>query len=122
VPVANSTVYSETNETGGRTTAYAYTWFSSTAAMESMAVTLPSVSSGQNGPGTSDTQVTFFDASGRPIWRKDGDNALHYLAYDKVSGAVSKSITDVDTDETGDFTALPSGWSSSAGLHLESDY
>ena len=85
-----------------------------------MTVSKPVVSSTQNGPGTADTETTYFDGYGYPIWRKDGDGFLHYTAFDTVTGAVTKSIVDVDTTQTSDFANLPSGWStpSGGGLHL----
>jgi len=117
---ANVTVYRNTNGTGGQTTSYSYTWFTDTVAVQSKTVTLPVISSGQNGPGTADTSTTFFDVHARPIWHKDGDGFLHYTEYDTATSAVKKSITDVDTTETSDFHSLPSGWStpSGGGLHL----
>jgi RHS repeat-associated protein len=119
-PVANTTAYRNTDGTGGETTSYAYTWFSGTTQMQSEAVSAPTISSTQNGPGTADTTTTFFDTYERPIWTKDPDGFLHYTAYDPVTGAVVKTITDVDTTKTGDFQNLPSGWStpSGGGLHL----
>ena len=110
-PVASDTVYRNTNGTGGETTSYSYTWFSSTLQPQSVTVTLPTISSGQNGPGSADTNTTYFDAYGRPIWTKDGDGFLNYTAYDPVTGAVTKFIQDVDTTQTGNFSNLPSGWS-----------
>ncbi|MCI0463316.1 MAG: hypothetical protein L0Z62_40735, partial [Gemmataceae bacterium] len=118
VPVASSTVYANTDGTGGRTTNFSYTWFGSTAQVESVTVTHPTVTTAQNGPNSADTEIIYFDTAGRPIWHKDGDGALHYTAFDPVTGAVTKTITDVDTDLTSDFVSLPSGWSSPSGLHL----
>src|SRR5205085_2639139 len=53
------------------------------------------------------------------IWTKDPDGFQTYIAYD-VTGAATKAITDVDTTQTGDFSNLPSGWSTptGGGLHL----
>jgi hypothetical protein len=49
---------------------------------------------------------------------------LTYTAYDETSGAVVKTIVDVDTTQTSDFSDLPSGWStpSGGGLHLKIEY
>src|SRR6202011_1770650 len=83
-------------------------------------VSLPVVSSSQNGPGTADTSTTYFDNFGQAIWSKDADGFLSYAAVDPATGAVTKTIADVDTTRTSDFTGLPSGWSTPAGggLHL----
>ncbi len=103
-----------------RTTSFAYTWFSGTNRIESVTVTEPTVTSGQNGPGTADTSTVFYDIHGRVIWSKDQAGFLSYTAYDTISGAVVKQITDVDTTQTSDFANLPSGWTtpSGGGLHL----
>ena len=84
-------------------------------------MTYPVVGSTQNGPGTADTETAHFDAYGRVSWAKDGDGFLHHAAYDVGTGAVTKAITDVNTSQTGDFTGLPSGWStpSGGGAHLK---
>jgi hypothetical protein len=45
---------------------------------------------------------------------------LTYTAYDAATSAAVKTIIDVDTTQTSDFTGLPSGWSTptGGGLHL----
>jgi YD repeat-containing protein len=104
----------------GRRTSYSYTWSGSTGGVQSQTVTLPTVSADENGPGTADTSTTYFDGYGNPVWGKDGDGFLSYAAYDPVTGAVTKTIDDVDTTRTGDFSGLPTGWSTptGGGLHL----
>ncbi len=123
-PVASETVYRNADGTGGETTSYAYTWFTGTTLAQSVTTTLPSVSSSQNGPGTADTSVVFYDSNGRPIWTKDGEGFLTYTNYDVVTGAVIKTITDVDTTQTTTFSGKPSGWTtpSGGGLHLTTNY
>jgi len=102
------------------TTTYTYTWFSGTNEVESITTSLPIVTSGQNGPGTADTTTVVNDLYGRPVWLKDADGFITYVAYDALTGAVVKTITDVDTTQTSDFIALPSGWTTpgGGGLHL----
>ncbi|MFL5246024.1 MAG: RHS repeat-associated core domain-containing protein [Gemmataceae bacterium] len=119
-PVANHTVYRNTNTTGGETTSYSYTWFTGTTLMQSEQVTKPVISSTQNGPGTADVETTFFDSLGRPIWTKDADGFINYFQYDQATSTLTKSITDVDTTKTTDFTGLPTGWTTptGGGLHL----
>ena len=74
----------------------------------------------QNGPGTAVVTDQVFDAAGHEIWSRDGDGFLRYTQYDAQTGAVVKSIVDVDTSRTSDFQNLPSGWATPAGgeLHL----
>jgi hypothetical protein len=45
---------------------------------------------------------------------------LTYPEYDAATSAPVKTIVDVDTTQTGNFTGLPSGWSTptGGGLHL----
>jgi RHS repeat-associated protein len=119
-PLATSTVYRNTNGTGGEMTSYSYSWSGSTNGVLSLTVTAPTVTSGENGPGSADSSTTFFDGWGRPIWSQDGDGFLTYVAYDQATGAVTKTIDDVNTANTSDFSNLPSGWStpSGGGLHL----
>jgi hypothetical protein len=118
-PIATDEVYRNTNTTGGETTSYSYTWFSSSTVIQSETVTEPTITSGENGPGTADSEVTFFDSLRRPIWHKDGDGYLTYIAYDQATSAVVKTIADVNTADTGDFSNLPSGWSTPSGGGLE---
>jgi YD repeat-containing protein len=126
-PVASETVYGLDNGTAGdysdrdpRTTRYAYTWFGPSSLPQSLTVTHPVVSTAQNGPGTPDTETQVFDLFGRPIWTRDGGGFLDYTEYDQGTGAITKTIHDVDTTRTGDFQNLPPGWTTPAGggLHL----
>ncbi len=120
--IASATVYRNDNGTGGQTTSFTYTWQGSTAQPESITVTLPTVTTAQNGSNSATSAVTFFDEFDRPVWSKDQAGSISYTQYDTVTGAVVKTITDVDTDNTGDFANLPSGWSSPSGLHLITIY
>src|SRR5262249_8002674 len=119
-PLANRTFYRNTDGTGGETTSYAYTWFTTATLPQSVTVTMPTISSAQNGPGVADVVTTFNDRYARPIWQKDADGFLPYTEYDQATGAVTNTIVDVDTTRTSDFSNLPSGWStpSGGGLHL----
>ncbi len=119
-PVASATVYRNTNGTGAQTTSLSYTWFASSTQMQSLTLSKPVISTAQNGPGTADVDTIYLDTYGRPIWHKDGDGFLHFTAFDPGSGAITKSIRDVDTSRTSDFTDLPAGWvtPTGGGLHL----
>jgi RHS repeat-associated protein len=123
-PVANKTVYRNTDGTGAETTQYASTWFPGTAREQSETITKPVISATQNGPGTPDVETTVYNSYGMPIWTKDGDGFINYTAYDTGTGAVVKTITDVDTTRTSDFQDLPAGWVTppSGGLHLETQF
>jgi RHS repeat-associated protein len=120
-PVATNTVYRNPDGTGAETTTYSYTWFTSSTLPQSVTVTQPMVTTAQNGPGTADVVTIYLDSRGRPTWQKDGDSFLHYTEYDTATGAVSKTIVDVNTSQTGDFIGLPTGWSTptGGGLHLK---
>jgi hypothetical protein len=101
-----------------------------TTQMESLRVRQPQVTAAQNGPDARDEQTTFFDVMGRSVWQMDGaitdpDRVLRYWAYSHASGSVTRSIEDVNTAQTQDFTGLPLNWTtppgSTHGLHLKSD-
>ncbi|MCX5673920.1 MAG: autotransporter-associated beta strand repeat-containing protein [Planctomycetota bacterium] len=119
-PVHSGSVYRNTNGTGEETYTYTYTWFTDKVRTQSLEVSLPIVSTGQNGSGTANSTTTFYDSFGRPIWTKDTDDFLFYTEYDSATETVSKTIADVDTTKTYDFSNLPSGWSTptGGGLHL----
>ncbi len=121
---ANSTQYRSTGGSGGQTTSYAYTWQGSTTQADQITVTKPTVTTAQNGPNSADTETTAYDSNGRPIWLKDGNGILTYIAYDSMTGAVIKQIVDVDTTQTTTFANKPSGWSTpgGAGTHLTTTY
>jgi hypothetical protein len=119
-PVASTTAYRNTDGTGGETTTYGYTYVTGNPGIQSITTTLPTITTAENGPGSADVSTTYLDSYGRVVWRKDADGFIHYTAYDPATGAVVKTITDVDTTKTGDFTGLPTGWATPAGggLHL----
>jgi len=123
-PLATDEVYRSTNGTGGETTSYSYTWYSGSTIMQSQTVTKPVISSSENGPGSADSYVTFFDTLQRPVWTKDGDGFINYNTYDQATGALNETIVDVNTSLTGEFSGLPSGWStpSGGGLNLITTY
>jgi RHS repeat-associated protein len=120
MPIATRTTYPNTTAAGAQTTSYASTFTPGTTQIVSQRTTLPTVTTTQNGPGTAVVTDQVFDAAGREIWSRDGDGFLRYTEYDARTGAVLKSIVDVDTTRTADFQNLPSGWATPAGggLHL----
>jgi RHS repeat-associated protein len=122
-PVGAQTVYRNTDGSGGETTSYSYTFFTGTNQVQSMTVTKPVITTAENGPGgtAADVATTFYDLYARPIWTKDGDGFITYTEYDQATGAVDKTITDVNTNNTSDFMNLPTGWMTptGGGLHLK---
>src|SRR5262249_33692959 len=54
----------------------------------------------------------------------DAAGFISYMQYDDATGAVVKTIADVDTTQTGTFSNKPSGWSTptGGGLHLTTTY
>jgi RHS repeat-associated protein len=119
-PIANQTRYRNTDSTGGETVSYSWQFYSGTYMPREVDVTQPVIPFTENGPGdhSGDTAAYVNDSYGRPEWSKDGDGHLFYTAYDNATGGVTKQITDVNTNDTGDFTDLPSGWSNTSGLEL----
>lgn len=119
-PLGRSTVYRNDNGTGAINTDFSYSWFSGTVLAQERVTTLPSISTGQNGSGASNTQTQRFSAWGDLIWSLDERGFINYQAYDIVRGALTQSIVDVD----GSQLTLPSGWSTptGGGLHLITDY
>ena len=111
---AVSTVYANTNGTGGLDTTSAYTFVSGTVQVESIATT----------DASGGVTTTYFDSYGRPIWTKDAGGFLHFTAYDQKTGAVVKTIADVDTTQTADFANKPSGWTTptGGGMHAKTTY
>jgi len=104
-----------------RTTSYSRTWYSNSVQMKTEAITRPSIGSSQNGNSGTETDTTYYDAMGDPIWTRDADGAITYISYDPATGAVLRTITDVAwADLTSDEKSLyPSGWDTNrAGVHL----
>ncbi|MCL2648262.1 MAG: fibronectin type III domain-containing protein, partial [Phycisphaerales bacterium] len=110
--------------TGAQTTYYSYGWISGTNQVQWEVVTLPTVNSVENGPGTADVWRTYYDSFGRLVWTMDPDGYVNYTQYDPVTGAVTLSITDktLSPAEQSLFNSL--GWTNyhSSGLNLETTY
>jgi YD repeat-containing protein len=122
-PVAATTSYRNTNGTGGETTSTVYTWYPGTNQVQSSTESAPVISSEQDGPGTADVTSIYYDLDGRPTWAIDADGFLHYTAYDPATGAVVKSIVDVNTALTGEFVGpAPGATPAGGGLNLVTRY
>jgi YD repeat-containing protein len=115
-----STDPSTGNGTGGETTTYIYTFSTGSLRPQQIETDRPVISAAQNGPGVADQDFQVFDALGRLIWHKDAGGFLDYTAYDPATSAVVKRIVDVNTNNTSDFSNLPTGWTTptGGGLHL----
>ena len=122
--MASQTQYRNTNGTGGETTSYAYTFQSGTNQVATLTTTLPTITTAENGSNAANTTVTVYDAFGNLQWTKDANGFINYTQTDTLTGAVVKTITDVDTTQTGTFTNLPSGWTTptGGGLQLTTTY
>lgn len=130
--IAHSTVYANTDGTGARTTSYGYSFATNSTHLAQLVTTQPPVTAAHNGPASSssdtanaDTTTEYFDQYGRAIWSKDGDGHITYSGYDDATGALVKSITDVDysqlsSAEQASFDAT--GWDQPGGLNLVSTY
>lgn len=120
-PISKETVYRNDDGTGAIETTFSYTFHSGTVQVEEKTTTLPAVSAGQNGSGTSASRIERFDLHGNRIWRKDERGFLTRMKYDLPTGALVQQIEDVDTAQV---TDEPAGWTTpaSGGLHLVTDY
>jgi RHS repeat-associated protein len=114
---AASTVYANTDGTGALTTTYAYTFFTGKVQVESVTTTDPA----------SGSSAVFYDAQDRPIWTKDAAGFLSYIAYDQKTGAVTKTIQDVNTTDptkASTYANKSASWATPAGggLHVTTTY
>jgi RHS repeat-associated protein/uncharacterized delta-60 repeat protein len=118
---ATETVYSDTAASVGRATSYTYTWYGSTAQMQSKQTTHAVVTTAQNGSNSATSRLEYFDEFGRVTWTQDEAGFINRTVYDAETGGVTKQITDVNTASVSD---EPLGWTtiSGAGLHLVTDY
>jgi len=122
--VSRQTQYVGELGTMGVDTLYSYQFYPGTDAVSQRTTTLPAVAEAQNGADTTATEIEQYDSLGHLRWTKDADGFISYLAYDQATGALTRSIVDVNTAQTGDFQSLPGGWTtpSGGGLHLKTDF
>jgi YD repeat-containing protein len=120
-PIASTSLFRGNDiNSAEQPTSYFYTWYSGTAQLQSEQEDAPLISAAENGPATSDVTTTYFDTYGNAQWIKDPDGYIQYNTYDPVTGALLTNIVDVQTTDSGEFTNLPSGWTtpSGGGLNL----
>ena len=105
-----------------KTAAYTYTfWDASDTAIKQITTTLPTISTSQNGSGTSTTTSQYYDEEGRLRWTKDGEGYVNYYSYHADFGGKALQVLDVNTSSlNSDITGTGSGkwvaWSGAAGL------
>jgi len=120
-PLSKEIVYPDaSNQNTTVETSYSYTWYSGTTQVAEKTITLPVVSTGQNGSGTADERKEYYDLDGRLIWTEDERGLMNYTKIDKKTGAPERFYQDVDTS-TLSSSVVPSGWSNS-GDNIITDY
>ncbi|MEP3896377.1 MAG: RHS repeat-associated core domain-containing protein [Rhodopirellula bahusiensis] len=120
-PISKETRYRDDAGTETLETTYAYDWHTGSVQVKQRTVTLPVVSTAQNGPGTATTQKQVFDERGNLTWTMDGRGFITHMSYDQVLGSMLQRTKDADTSL---LSGVPSGWStpSGGGKHLVTDY
>jgi hypothetical protein len=118
--------------TGAISTSLAYTWHSGTFQIEQQTTTLPAVSAGQNGSGTSATRKEWFDDSGNLCWSMDELGRVTSRQYNPLTGRLAQTIEDIDAASAAALQLTPpagwtlpaSGWTlpASGGANLATDY
>ena len=83
-------------------TSYEYTFWSGTDDIQTRTTTWPSISSGENGSGSSNTAVEYYDTVGRQRWTKDELGYTTYYSYHPEHGDLAYTVRDCDP------TSLPS--------------
>jgi RHS repeat-associated protein len=96
-PLANSTVYHNTDGSGPETTSYSYSWFTGTTQPQSLTVTLPAISTTQNGSGSTESMTYDYDNYERLSQTYDRDNFNNQYYYDSVTGALNEIVVDAGT-------------------------
>ncbi len=106
---------------GGSRTEFAYEWGGGFQFTQ-RTITLPAVTTAQNGSNTANTKVEAYDGYGRVEWTKDERGFITHTEYEATSAALKKKTEDVNT--AGGTSGAPFGWTtpSGGGLNLVSDY
>jgi RHS repeat-associated protein len=126
--LASQTVYptETTTDTGGKTTSFTYsTHTADSLAVKKRTTTLPVVSTGENGSGSAVVMKDYFELDGLHTWSRDGENRVHYTAWDANRRTATKSVRDIDTDAADRPAGVPAppetDFESSTGLNLVQD-
>ena len=112
---------SDTDQTKKIITSYSYTWYEGTCQIKEKTITLPVISTSQNGSGVANTRKEYFDEYDYLTWTMDERGYINQTVYDIPTGAMTQRVQDVDT---GSASGVPSGWvtPSGGGLNLVTDY
>jgi RHS repeat-associated protein len=89
-------------------TSFAYTW-QGNFQIAQRTITLPVVSTNQNGSGIANTRIEECDSYGRVIWRRDEAGYITGYSYDPISGSLIQLIEDA---------SLGTPWTPVPGPHL----
>jgi RHS repeat-associated protein len=123
--IASRTEYRSDTSGGSNpaTTTYDYEWRTDSQRPLQQTVTLPVVSTDENGTGETYTQVVRYDFFGNPQWLKDEIGVLVFQVFDPLTGGLWQRITDVDTQRMNP-GVVPPDWitPTDGGYHLISDY
>ena len=122
---ASVTEYVDETGTNSVTTQFAYQYHNNSLQVSQKTTTFSAVSTANNGNGVAATRIERFDEDGRLIWQKDELGIITYYQYEPIRGLRTKTIQDVNTSKTSDFTvSVPAGWStvSGAGKHLVTEF
>ncbi|HBJ87813.1 MAG TPA: hypothetical protein DDZ88_28935, partial [Verrucomicrobiales bacterium] len=105
------------------TTLMEWEWHTGLPVPQQKTLTLPVVSTDENGTGTAAVVTERYDTLGNMAWLRDEIGVLQYRVWDRLVGAAARLIEDVDTLRM-DAAVVPSGWTtpSGGGLHLITDY
>jgi RHS repeat-associated protein len=114
--------YSLAGSQGAQVYSVAYVWVPGTTRLMQSAETAPVIDAAHHGTGATETITHAFDAIGRETWTRDADGFIRLAVHDAATGAVTRTIEDVDTSRSADFMgqSLPTGWQTptGGGLHL----
>jgi RHS repeat-associated protein len=121
-PVSKEIVYPDaSNQSITIETSYSYGFYSGKTQPQWRTTTLPVISTGQNGSGSANSFIDWFDEYNNRIWHKDERGFITRFSYNIQTGAIVQRIDDVDTSQVGD---EPAGWTTptGGGLHLVTDF
>ncbi|TWT55957.1 RHS repeat-associated core domain-containing protein [Allorhodopirellula solitaria] len=120
-PIAKQTRYRDDAGAEPLDTTYTYEWYTDAVQIKQRTITLPVVTTAQNGPNTATTQKQVYDERGNLTWSMDARGFITRMFYDQVLGAMLQRIDDADTSL---LSGVPAGWStpSVGGKHLIFDY
>ena len=98
-----------------------YTYYTDTAQVQQKTITLPVISTSQNGSGTANVRQEYYDEFGYLTWTMDERGFITHFVYDAPTGGVIRRIDDVNTSLV---TGAPAGWTTpfGGGLNLVTDY